>query len=146
MASVRLLLLVREAPANDEMDLCVRISMRDRPNGIKWGDWVKLRNADTGRSVLCRLQGSDDEFGSVQAKRIHINSHLRDMLGIKSDTIARYLLQDLSIEKAPSWVFFWYIYRYHPDRRRREEVVALTVMLGCIILGLIGAVLPFILQ
>ena len=68
-------------PADDEMHLCVRMSMHDRPNGIKWGEWVRLRYVDTGKSVLCRLKANDDASGSVQPKRIHINPRLRDMLG-----------------------------------------------------------------
>jgi hypothetical protein len=146
MASVIRRLLVREAPARDQMDLCVRMSMPDRPNGIKWDNWAKLTFVDTGKSVVCRLKGSDDKSGSVQTRRIHINSHLRDMLDLKSDTIAAPILQEFRIEKAPSWAFFWYIYRYHPDHRMRKEVLALTVMFGSIILGLIGIILPFILQ
>jgi len=146
MASVRRLLFVREAHAGDEMNLCVRMSMHDRLNGIKWDDWVKLRYVDTGKSVLCRLKGNDDPSGSVQPKRIHINSHLRDMLGLKSGKVAAYLLQEFRIEKAPSWAFLWYTYRYHPNHRRRKEVLALMVMSGGIILGLIGAILPFILR
>jgi hypothetical protein len=146
MTSVGRLLFVRQAPADDEMDLCVRISMHDRPNGIKWDDWVKLRFVDTGKSVVCRLKGNDDPSGSVQPKRIHINSHLRDMLGLRSDKVAAYLMHEFRMEKAPSWAFLWYTYRYHPDRRRRGDVLALTVMLGGIILGLIGAILPFILR
>ena len=145
MASVKQLLFVREAPAGDEMDLCVRMSMHDRPNGIKWDDWVKLRYVDTGKSAFCRLRGNDDPSGAVQPKRIHINSHLRGMLGLKSGKVAAYLLQEFRIEKAPSWAFLWYIYRYHPDHRRRKEVLALTVVSGGIILGLIGIIAPFML-
>lgn len=146
MASVTRLLFIREAPTRDQMDLCARMSMHSKPNGIKWDDWVKLTFVDAGKSVVCRLRGNDDQFGSVQTKRIHINSHLRDMLGLKSETIAARLLQEFRMEKAPSWAFFWYIYRYHPDHRRRAEVLALTVMFGGIILGLTGVILPFILQ
>ncbi len=146
MASVRLLLFVREAPADDEMHLCVRMSMHDRPNGIKWGEWVRLRYVDTGKSVLCRLKANDDASGSVQPKRIHINSHLRDMLGLKSGKVAAYLLQEFRMDKEPSWAFLWYTFRYHPDHRKREKALALTVMFGSIILGLIGVILPFILR
>jgi hypothetical protein len=146
VATVRRLLFVRDAPADDEMDLCVRMGVHDRPYVIKWDDWVKLRYVDTGKSVICRLKGSDDPSGSVQPKRIHINAHLRGMLGLKSGKVVAYLLQEFCIEKAPSWAFFWYIYRYHPDHRRRKEVLALTVMSGGIILGLIGVILPFILR
>jgi hypothetical protein len=146
MASGRKLLFVRKAPANDEMSLCVRMSMHDRPNGIKADDWVKLTFVETGKSVVCRLKDNDDPSGPVQLLRIHINSHLRDMLGLESDKFAAYLLQEFSMEKAPSWAFFWYVYRYHPNHRRREEVLALTVLVGGIILGLTGIVLPFILQ
>jgi hypothetical protein len=122
------------------------MSMHNKPNGIKWDDWVKLTFVDVDKSVVCRLRGNDDQFGSVQTRRMHINSHLRDMLGLKSDTIAARLLHEFRIEKAPSWALFWYIYRYHPDHRRRAEVLALTVILGSIILGLTGVILPFILQ
>ena len=68
------------------------------------------------------------------------------MLGLKADTIAARLLQEFLIEKAPSWALLWYIYRYHPDHRRRAEVLALTLMFGGIILVLTGVILPFILQ
>lgn len=146
MTGARRFLLVREANADDEMDLCVRMSGHDRPDGVKWDDWVKLRYVDTGRSVLCRLKGNDDPSGSVQAKRIHINTHLRRMLGLKSSKVAAYLLQEFRLEKAPSWAFLWYIGRYHPNPRRRREVLAVTVMLGGIILGLIGLILPLMLQ
>ena len=146
MASVKRLLFVREAPTSDQMDLCARMSMHNRPHGIKWDDWVKLTFVAADKSVVCRLRGNDDEVGSVQTRRIHINSHLRDMLGLKSNMIAEYLLQEFRIEKAPSWAFFWYIYRYHPNHRRRAEVLALTVIFGSIILGLTGVILPFILQ
>jgi hypothetical protein len=146
MASVRLLLFVREAPADDETHLCVRMSMHDRPNGIKWDDWVKLRYVDTGKSVLCRLKGDDDPSGSVQPKRIHVNSHLRDMLGLKSDKVAAYRLQEFHIGKAPSWAFLWYTCRYHPAHSKRKKALALTLVFGGIILGLIGVILPFILR
>jgi len=146
MASGSRLLFVREAPADDEMNLCVRIGIHDRPNRIKWDDWARVTFVDTGKSVVCRLEGNDGPSESVQPRRIHINSHLREMLGLRSDRVAAYLMQEFRIEKAPSWAFFWYICRYHPDHRRRKEVLALTVMSGGIILGLIGIILPFILQ
>ena len=146
MASVTRLLFVREAPTDDEMNLCVRMGMHDRPNGIKWDDWVKLRYVDTGKSVLCRLKGNDDLSGSVQPKRIHINSHLRDMLGLKSGKVAAYLLQEFHIEKAPSWALLLYTCRYHPDHRKRKKALALIVVLASIIPGLAGIILAFVLQ
>jgi hypothetical protein len=137
MASVARLLFVRDAPAGDEVDLCVRMSMHDRPHVIEWDDWVKLKYVDTGKSVVCRLRGNDDPSGPVQPKRIHINSHLRDILGLKSGKVAAYLLQEFRIEKAPSWASLWYIYRYHPKRQRRHQVLALMALYGGIILVLI---------
>lgn len=146
MAGVRRLLFVRESPADDEMSLSVRMAVHDRPDDIKPDDWVRLTYVETGKSVVCRLKGSDDSSGSVQPKRIHINSHLRGKLGLKSGKVAAYLLREFRIEKAPPWASLWYIYRYHPDSRRRKEVLALTVMLGGIILGLMGLILPFMLR
>ncbi|MDD1652738.1 MAG: hypothetical protein LUO86_06870 [Methanomicrobiales archaeon] len=146
MASVRKLLFVRESPTNDEMNLCVRMSIHDRPNGIGLDDWVKLTFVETGKSVVCRLKDNDDPSGSVQLLRIHINSHLRNMLGIESNKVSAYLLQEFSIAKMPSWAFFWYVHCYHPDRRRRRDVAALTLLIGGIILGLVGIALPFILR
>ena len=106
MASERRLLFVREASTSDQTDLCVRMSTRDRPNGIKWDDWVKLTFVETGRSVVCRLRSSDDPSGSLQLLRIHINSHLRDVLGLKPDKIAGYLLQEFRIEKGDKGTLF----------------------------------------
>lgn len=146
MAGVVRFLFVRDAPTGDQMDLCARMSMHDRPDSIEWGDWMKLTRADTGKSIVCRLRGEDESVGSVQLKRIHINSHLRRMLGLELDKAATYRLQEFNIEKAPSWAFFWYIYRYHPNRRRRADVFAWTVLIGGITIGLIGVTLLFTLR
>jgi hypothetical protein len=126
------------------------MNIHDRPKGIKWDDWIKLTFVDTHKSVICLVKGNDDLLGAVNLNHIHINSHLRNMLGLKSDMFATHRLEEFLIEKAPSWAFFWYIYRYHPDHSRRAQVlfwmigVAVTVTLG--LLGLlIGVLLKFLL-
>lgn len=147
MASGSRLLFIRDAPSRDERDLCVRLNMHDTPEGIKWGDWIRLTFVDSGKSVVCRLQGNDDASGSLQLLRIQINSHLRNMLGLESDKLAAYLLHEFRIRKASSWGFFWYIYRYHPDRKRRAEVLlGLTLLIGSIALGATGMALAFVLR
>jgi hypothetical protein len=150
MASAKRLLFVREAPIHDQMNLCVLMSVHDRPDGLKSGDWVKLRFIDSGKSVVCRLEVDGGPSASVRLKRIHINSHLREMLGIPWDKVAPYRLQEFRIEKASSWGFFWYIHRYHPDNKKRVEAfLGLTLQIGCIvsiILGFAGTIIAYILQ
>jgi hypothetical protein len=143
--SERTVHLVVEPPHEREAnELSVRIHKDNKPHYIRWGEWVTLTLADrdTHRKVACRVQGDSRLFGAVQYNHIRINKHHRNMLGVDPGKFRTF-----TMARAPSWCFFWYIYRYHPDDSRRAQV--LFSMIGAaaaVSLGLTGLVLKLLLQ
>jgi hypothetical protein len=127
---------IKYAPRNDREKLRVRINEQDKPDGIHWYDYVKIKVSKTGKSIVCKLHGDDiyeikPEYrkGSI----IRINEPLRDKLGVKVRDIL-----DFEIEKKPKWLAWCYFVRYHPD-----DTVVVATWLGIIAI-IITVILGFI--
>jgi hypothetical protein len=125
-------------------ELSVRMHKDNKPDSIRWGEWVTLRvvNGDTDGKIVCKIQGDSRFFGAVLYNHIRINKHHRNMLGVDAGEFHTF-----TIARAPSWCFFWYIYRYHPDDGKRAQVF--FWMIGAvvtIVLGLIGTSIGILLK
>ena len=105
----------------------------DKPKNINWGEWVTISIPRTGRKVTCKILGEDRLLGFAQLNNIYINAHLRNILGVD---VGR--MYDYAIERAFSWLFFWYIIRYHPDDGKRAVVLGATVGIVIAIIGLVA--------
>ena len=81
-----LLLRVREADEADFDKPVVRIHKYDKPQGLNWGDHVKI-SIDTKHWVSCRLEPAD----ATGVGRIYLSIHLRGM--INKDTTGLQIAQ-----------------------------------------------------
>ena len=120
-------LTVKMAPTIDRDKLLVRINSGDKPDDIEWYNYVIISAKQ--KTIVCKLHG--DDIPEIKEKRkgsIYVNEPLRGKLGIKN-FIGQEL--DFKINKAPSWLSFWYFICYHPD-----DIVRVSVWLGIISIAL----------
>ena len=131
-------LKVKKAPTIDRDKLLVRINSNDKPDSIKWYDYIQLKVREGNRAIVCKLHGDDiPEIEDKQNQLIHINEPLRGKLRVKvGDNL------DFSFKKVSSgfWVIWYYFIRYHPD-----DIVRLSTWLGifAFLLGVISLVVAF---
>jgi len=134
-------LTVEYASKRDREKLCIRINGQDKPKGIDWFDYVKIKANTTGKSIICKLYG--DKIKEIPEKDrepslIRINEPLRDKTGVKiGETL------DFEIKKMPKcFCFTWYYYiRHHPD-----DTIVVSTWLGiiAIALGILALVLAIV--
>jgi hypothetical protein len=131
-------LTLKYAPKRDRERLCIRINEQDKPEGIDWYDYVKIKVKTTGRSITCKLYGDKIKEISEEYRKpsiLRINEPLRDKLGVK---IGEEL--DFEIKKMPKWLAWYYYIRYHPDD---TVVVATWLGIVAVLISIVSLALAF---
>ena len=116
----RLFLRVRDAPVSDYDELVIRIHKTDKPQDIRWGDYINI-SLNGKNWITCQLERS----GDTGMGRIYINSHLRGFLNRYALGIQGVRLEipcDFYIRKASSWKESFYIMHYHPNDAIRAKM------------------------
>ncbi len=119
-------MFIKPAPKRDFDKLCVRIDSKNKPDTIKWYDYVHI--IIKGRKITCKLRGTDiPELKGMTYNQIYINEHLRGILRVSSDDE-----KTIYIEKASKWLMPCYFVLYHPDDVVKVStwLAFLSVMLG----------------
>jgi len=113
-------LRVRDAPVDDYDRLLIRVHQKDKPQDIRWGDYIHL-SLDQIHWVSCQLEQS----GATGIGKIYINPHLRTILN--RDAVGAHIYEmnapyDFSIRKASSWKRAFYTISFHPDGATRARL------------------------
>jgi len=128
-------LRVKDADSDDYDRLVVRIHESDKPEEIRWGQYIGI-SLDEKHWVTSKVEPS----GLTGKGRIYIHHHLR---GILNRDAARNRIASLGtpscfyMRKAPSWKEPLYIMHYHPDDRVRARTrlkVCRTVLTGAVVI------------
>jgi len=102
-----LLLRVREADEADYEQSIIRIHNDNKPQGIRWGDYINI-SMDRKNWITCKLEPA----GDIGIGKIYISIHFRGLLNKDTDVsrIARLGVPcSFYIRKAPPWKVLPYI-------------------------------------
>ena len=113
-------LRVRDADSDDYDRLVVRIHESDKPEEITWGEYIDI-SLDNKHWVTTKVEPS----GLMGKGRIYIHHHLRGILNrdaTRNRAAGIGTLAHFYIRRAPSWKEPFYIMRYHPDNKVRDQI------------------------
>jgi hypothetical protein len=119
MAHQVVYLRVHDADSDDYDRLVVRLHEDDKPEGIKWGQYIDI-SLDEKHWVTAKLEPS----GLTGMGKIYIHHLLRGTLNritARKSTGMVGTLCYFYIRKAPSWKEPFYIINYHPNTSVRTR-------------------------
>ena len=129
-------LKVEYARINDREKLRVRINEADKPDNIKWYNYVKIKATKNNKEIVCKLHGDGIKEIPISERRtglIRINEPLRGRLGVKvHDEL------DFEITKKPKFFAWYYFIRYHPDDvvNMAYRLAIIAIIMGFISIGI----------
>lgn len=131
-------LKVGATPHLDEERLFIRMHEDDVPEGIKWGNYVRVstNEACVAGKILSNAMA---EIKQPRIHQISLNRHLKEILGVKPGATA-----DFYISKAAFWKAPYYTIRYHPSSAVRKRTLWRTFgVITAVVAVIVVAVLYF---